>query len=39
LEKEKEDEEKSEEAGAPTPLRTDESASSITVDHTALDEK
>jgi hypothetical protein len=37
---EKEDEEKAEESGAPTPVRTtDESTSSITVDPTTLDEK
>jgi polyhydroxyalkanoate synthesis regulator phasin len=37
---EKEDEEKAEGAGAPTPVRTEEStSSSITVDPTTLDEK
>ena len=36
---EKEDKEKAEESGAPTPVRTDESTSSITVDPTTLDEK
>lgn len=37
---EKEDEEKAEESGAPTPVRTtDESTSSITVDPTTLDER
>ena len=35
---EKEDKEKAEESGAPTPVRTDESTSSITVDPTILDE-
>lgn len=36
---EKEDKEKAEESGAPTLVRTDESASSITVDPTTLDER
>jgi hypothetical protein len=36
---EKEDKEKAEESGAPTPVTTDESTSSITVDPTTLDEK
>lgn len=36
---EKEDEEKTEEAGVPAPVRTDESSSSITVDPTTLNEK
>ena len=36
---EKEDKEKAEESGAPTPVRTDESTSSITVDPTTLDEE
>jgi hypothetical protein len=36
---EKEDEEKAEVAGAPAPVRRDESTSSITVDPTTLDEK
>ena len=36
---EKEDKEKAEESGAPTPVRTDESTSSITVDPTTLDER
>ena len=36
---EKEDKEKAEESGAPTPVRTDESASSITIDPTTLDER
>jgi hypothetical protein len=36
---EKEDKEKAEESGAPTPVITDESISSITVDPTTLDER
>jgi ABC-type phosphate/phosphonate transport system substrate-binding protein len=36
---EKEDKEKAEESGAPTPLRTVESTSSITDDPTTLDER
>jgi hypothetical protein len=36
---EKEDKEKAEESGALTPVRTDESTSSITVDPTTLDER
>lgn len=36
---EKEGKEKTEESGAPTPVRTDESTSSITVDPTTLDER
>ena len=36
---EKEDKEKAEESGAPTPVRTDESIASITVDPTTLNER